>query len=84
MSPRFITPRLRRAVFGPVLVTGALAVLAAAAVAAPVVREGWLLAWLLLGVVAVAYWDDLTAAAIMAVLAGLWGVVAFRDARRRP
>lgn len=35
--------------FGPVLVTGALAV---AAAAPPVVREGWLLAWLLLGLTA--------------------------------
>ncbi|MGH3718222.1 MAG: hypothetical protein ACRDRI_05140 [Pseudonocardiaceae bacterium] len=42
-------PRLRRAVFGPVLVTGALAVLTAAT---PVVREGWVLAWLLLGLTA--------------------------------
>jgi hypothetical protein len=44
-----ITPRLRRATSGPVLVTGAMAVLAAAA---PVMREGWLLAWLLLGLTA--------------------------------
>ena len=47
-----ITPSLRRTVFGPVLVTGALAVLAVAAAAAPVAREGWLLAWLLLGLTA--------------------------------
>jgi hypothetical protein len=48
-----ITPRLRRAVFGPVLVTGALAVAAAAApVMGPVMRGGWLLAWLLLGLTA--------------------------------
>jgi hypothetical protein len=52
MTPRVMTPRLRRAVFGPVLVTGALAVLAVAAAAPPVVREGWLLAWLLLGLTA--------------------------------
>ncbi|MGH3770798.1 MAG: hypothetical protein ACRDRW_05285 [Pseudonocardiaceae bacterium] len=44
-----LTPRLRRAVFGPVLVTGALTVLT---VAAPVIREGWVLAWLLLGLTA--------------------------------
>ncbi|MBV8542820.1 MAG: hypothetical protein JO063_09920 [Pseudonocardiales bacterium] len=44
-----MSPRLRRAGLGPVLVTGALAVLAAAA---PVVREGWVLAWLLLGLTA--------------------------------
>jgi hypothetical protein len=42
---------LRRGAFGPVLVTGVLAVLAVAAVA-PVVREGWLLPWLLLGLTA--------------------------------
>jgi hypothetical protein len=41
--------RQRRAVFGPVLVTGALAALAGVVAAPPVVREGWLLAWLLLG-----------------------------------
>ncbi|MGH3755225.1 MAG: hypothetical protein ACRDRP_21535 [Pseudonocardiaceae bacterium] len=41
--------RLRRAVFGPVLVTGVLAV---AAAVPPVVREGWLLPWLLLGLTA--------------------------------
>jgi hypothetical protein len=40
---------LRRAVFGPVPVTGALAALA---VVPPVVREGWLLPWLLLGLTA--------------------------------
>ncbi|MDQ2883794.1 MAG: hypothetical protein M3Y48_22225 [Actinomycetota bacterium] len=47
-----ITSGLRRAAFGPVLVTAALAVLAVAAAAAPVVGEGWLLAWLLLGLTA--------------------------------
>ncbi|MGH3868622.1 MAG: hypothetical protein ACRDQ4_21385 [Pseudonocardiaceae bacterium] len=46
-----MTPRLRRAVFGPVLVTGALAV-AAAPVTGPVMGGGWLLAWLLLGLTA--------------------------------
>jgi hypothetical protein len=35
-----------------VLVTGALAVLAVAVAAPPVVRAGWLLAWLLLGLTA--------------------------------
>ncbi len=40
---------LRRAVSGPVLVTMVLAVLA---VAAPMLREGALLAWLLLGLAA--------------------------------
>ena len=43
---------LRRAVFGPVMVTSALAVLAAVAAVPPVVREGWLLPWLLLGLTA--------------------------------
>lgn len=43
---------LWRAVCGPVLVTGALAVLAAAATVPPVVREGWMLPWLLLGLTA--------------------------------
>jgi hypothetical protein len=41
-----MTPHLRRAVSGPVLLT---VVLALAAAAAPVLREGWFLAWLLLG-----------------------------------
>jgi hypothetical protein len=41
-----MTPHLRRAVSGPVLLTTVLAV---AAAGAPVLREGWLLAWLLLG-----------------------------------
>ncbi|HXT46144.1 MAG TPA: hypothetical protein VN748_18860 [Pseudonocardiaceae bacterium] len=41
--------RLRRAVWGPVQVTAAMAVLA---VAAPVMPSGWLLTWLLLGLVA--------------------------------
>ncbi|MBV9727875.1 MAG: hypothetical protein JO309_00370 [Pseudonocardiales bacterium] len=52
MTPRLMIPRLRRAVFGPVLVTSALAVFAVAAGAPPVIREGWLLAWLLLGLTA--------------------------------
>jgi hypothetical protein len=39
-------PQMRRAVFGPVLVTGVLAVLG---VASAVGRAGWLLTWLLLG-----------------------------------
>jgi hypothetical protein len=46
-----INARVRRGALGPVLVTGVLAVLAVAAVA-PLVREGWLLAWLLLGLTA--------------------------------
>jgi hypothetical protein len=41
--------RLRRAASGPVQVTAVLVVLA---VAAPMLRAGWLLAWLLLGLVA--------------------------------
>ena len=43
-----------RAVFGPVLMTGALAVLAVFAVILHegVLREGWLLPWLLLGLTA--------------------------------
>jgi hypothetical protein len=44
-----ITSGLRRAAFGPVLVSCVLAVLA---IATPVVGEGWLLAWLLLGLTA--------------------------------
>ncbi len=47
-----MTPRLRRAAFGPVLVTGALAVLAGVAAVPPAMRNGWLLAWLLLGLTA--------------------------------
>ncbi|MBA2472921.1 MAG: hypothetical protein H0V41_12045 [Pseudonocardiales bacterium] len=47
-----ITSSLRRAVFGPVLVAGALAMLAVTAAVAPVVREGWPLTWLLLGLTA--------------------------------
>ncbi|MGH3788289.1 MAG: hypothetical protein ACRDRG_17480 [Pseudonocardiaceae bacterium] len=43
---------MRRAVSGPVLVTGALTALAAVAVAAPVAHRGWLLDWLLLGLTA--------------------------------
>ncbi|MGH3887132.1 MAG: hypothetical protein ACRDSZ_11315 [Pseudonocardiaceae bacterium] len=42
-------PPWRRAVFGPVMVTGALAVLAVIAAVPPVLGEGWLLPWLLLG-----------------------------------
>lgn len=52
MTFELITTRVRRGAFGPVLVTGVLAVLAVAAAAAPVVREGWLLPWLLLGLTA--------------------------------
>lgn len=44
-----MNPGPRRAVFGPVQVTGALAVLA---VAALVLSEGWVLPWLLLGLTA--------------------------------
>ncbi|MGH3548194.1 MAG: hypothetical protein ACRDQU_08790 [Pseudonocardiaceae bacterium] len=47
-----ITSGLRRAAFGPVLVTAALAALAVVAAAAPLMGEGWLLAWLLLGLTA--------------------------------
>jgi hypothetical protein len=47
-----ITPSLRRAVFGPALVTGAMTVLTVTAAAAPMVREGWPLTWLLLGLTA--------------------------------
>jgi hypothetical protein len=43
---------LRRAVFGPVQVTGALAVLAIVAALPPVVHQGWVLPWLLLGLTA--------------------------------
>ncbi|HEX8758473.1 MAG TPA: hypothetical protein VF714_01130 [Jatrophihabitans sp.] len=43
---------LRRAVFGPVMVTGALAVLAVVTALPPVVHEGWALPWLLLGLTA--------------------------------
>ncbi|MGH3833631.1 MAG: hypothetical protein ACRDRS_24875 [Pseudonocardiaceae bacterium] len=52
MNPGSMNPDPRRAVLGPVLVTGALAVLSVTAVAAPVPREGWVLAWLLLGLTA--------------------------------
>ncbi|MGQ0716012.1 MAG: hypothetical protein ACT4NP_01635 [Pseudonocardiales bacterium] len=44
--------RLRRALLGPVLVTGVLAVLAVAATVSPIVSVGWLLPWLLLGLTA--------------------------------
>ena len=46
------TQSLRRAVFGPVVVTGALAVLAVVAAVPPVVHQGWVLPWLLLGLTA--------------------------------
>jgi hypothetical protein len=54
MMPKFgVTGQhLRRTVFGPVLVTGALAALAMVAAVPPVVRESWLLPWLLLGLTA--------------------------------
>ncbi|MBV9011016.1 MAG: hypothetical protein JO272_03005 [Pseudonocardiales bacterium] len=52
MTPGLMILRLRRTVCGPVLVSSALAVLAGAALAAPMAREGWLLAWLLLGLTA--------------------------------
>jgi hypothetical protein len=52
MISKVANTRVRRGAFGPVLVTGVLAVLAVAAVAPPVVREGWLLPWLLLGLTA--------------------------------
>jgi hypothetical protein len=51
MTSQSISTRVRRGAFGPLLVTGALGVLAAAA-AAPVAPGGWLLAWLLLGLTA--------------------------------
>ncbi|MGH4011045.1 MAG: hypothetical protein ACRDTH_23280 [Pseudonocardiaceae bacterium] len=44
--------RLPRALFGPVLVTGMLAVLAMFAAVPSVLREGWILPWLLLGLTA--------------------------------
>jgi hypothetical protein len=49
--PEFGTARqrLRRAVFGPVMVTSVLAV---AAAVPPIVGVGWLLPWLLLGLTA--------------------------------
>lgn len=43
---------LRRAVFGPVMVTGALAMLAVAAAVTSMAHGGWALAWLLLGLTA--------------------------------
>ena len=46
------TQSLRRAVFGPVVVTGALAALAVVAAVPPVVHQGWVLPWLLLGLTA--------------------------------
>jgi hypothetical protein len=47
-----MSPRLRRAVFGPVLVTSALAALGVTGALLPVMRGGWLLTWLLLGLTA--------------------------------
>jgi hypothetical protein len=47
-----MSPRLRRAIFGPVLVTGALAISGVAGALLPVARDGWLLTWLLLGLTA--------------------------------
>ncbi|HKR48910.1 MAG TPA: hypothetical protein VJT72_04875 [Pseudonocardiaceae bacterium] len=45
--------QLRRIVFGPVLVTGALAALAVVAAVPPtLLGMGWLLPWLLLGLTA--------------------------------
>jgi hypothetical protein len=52
MTPHVRIQRLRRAASGPVSVTATFAVLAVAAAAPPVVRGGWLLAWLLLGLTA--------------------------------
>ena len=43
---------LRKAVSGPVMVTGALVVLAVAAAVISVAHGGWALAWLLLGLTA--------------------------------
>jgi hypothetical protein len=43
---------LRRAVFGPVMMTGALTMLAVVAALPPVVHQGWVLPWLLLGLTA--------------------------------
>ncbi len=42
----------RHAVFGPVMVTGVLSVLAVVAAVSPVAHGGWILAWLLLGLTA--------------------------------
>ncbi|MGH3686506.1 MAG: hypothetical protein ACRDRU_19835 [Pseudonocardiaceae bacterium] len=42
-------PQLRRAFLGPVLMTSALGV---ASTLLPVMRDGWLLTWLLLGLTA--------------------------------
>ena len=50
-DPRAARP-LRRRVLGPVAVTGVLAALAIAATASAAVGEGWVLAWLLLGLIA--------------------------------
>ncbi len=44
--------RLWRVLFGPVLATGVLAVLAVAAAVPPIVGAGWSLPWLLLGLTA--------------------------------
>lgn len=43
---------MRRRVLGPVAVTGVLAALASAAAGQAAVGEGWVLAWLLLGLTA--------------------------------
>lgn len=50
-DPRSARP-LRRRVLGPVAVTGALGALASAAAVQAAVGEGWVLAWLLLGLTA--------------------------------
>lgn len=50
--PKGTGHHLRRAVSGPVLVTGVLAVLAVAATVPLIVGVGWLLPWLLLGLTA--------------------------------
>jgi hypothetical protein len=47
-----VAPVVRRAIFGPVVVTGLLMGLTLAAAAGPVLHAGWTLAWLLLGVTA--------------------------------
>ncbi|MGH3673697.1 MAG: hypothetical protein ACRDSH_24215 [Pseudonocardiaceae bacterium] len=47
-----MTAPLRQAVFGPVVVTTLLVMLAVVAAVAPVLQAGWILAWLLLGLTA--------------------------------
>ena len=49
--PRAARP-LRRRILGPVAVTGVLAALAIAVTAPAAVGQGWVLAWLLLGLTA--------------------------------